>query len=373
MQNWTIEPRDPLVIRDGRPLAHGMPNMRSLDFPWPSTLAGMVRSHAGLDATGRFTLTPDEARKIAILGPWLAEVGADGGPSQRLVTAPRDLVPFDAAEPESRKLHLRRLVPRTRGTGQSDLPERLEVVGFAGEPPAGKPSKRMPSFWSWNTLERWLGAPEQVAGNDVEPEVLGTPGLEHERRVHVAIDPGTQTAREGRLFSTDGLRFVQKNDPRGRMQQFAIEFATAEKLRNGPVVLGGERRLSFLRRSGPWSPSRPDALRNLSGRARVLLLTPCFFGSGAVPASIAGARVVAAVTPRAEIVNGFDFAWRSKDGRKRGGPKPTRRAVPAGSVYWVDLAGVDVQPWIEKVWWRSVAEDEQDRRDGFGLAVVGVS
>jgi hypothetical protein len=31
-----------------------------------------------------------------------------------------------------------------------------------------------------------------------------------------------------------------------------------------------------------------------------------------------------------------------------------------------------VSAWLEKVWWKEISDDEQDRRDGFGLAVVGV-
>ena len=54
MKNWTVEPRDPLVIRDGRPPSAGMPQAQSLNFPWPSTLAGLARTQAGRDANGRF-------------------------------------------------------------------------------------------------------------------------------------------------------------------------------------------------------------------------------------------------------------------------------------------------------------------------------
>jgi len=101
-----------------------------------------------------------------------------------------------------------------------------------------------------------------------------------------------------------------------------------------------------------------------------VLLTPGLFKEGAFPVAVLGARVVAGVVPRPETITGFDLSL-GEDGRARG-PKPTRRAVAAGSVFWVDLSGVDVAEWLGKVWWHAISDEEQDRRDGFGLAVVGV-
>ncbi|MCB9694476.1 MAG: CRISPR-associated protein Cmr3, partial [Alphaproteobacteria bacterium] len=42
-------------------------------------------------------------------------------------------------------------------------------------------------------------------------------------------------------------------------------------------------------------------------------------------------------------------------------------------VYWVELAeGLDPHAWATAVHLRSVSDAEQDQRDGFGLAAVGV-
>lgn len=128
------------------------------------------------------------------------------------------------------------------------------------------------------------------------------------------------------------------------------------------IPLGGERRLSALRRDG-FDPTWPvPALAD--GRARVVLLTPAVFAEGAVPARIGGARVVAAAVPRGAWISGWDL--------RAGGPKKSRRLAPAGSVYWVELEDLDPSEWAARVQFREVSTDEQDRRDGFGLAVVGV-
>jgi CRISPR-associated protein Cmr3 len=76
--------------------------------------------------------------------------------------------------------------------------------------------------------------------------------------------------------------------------------------------------------------------------------------------------LVAACVPRPETISGWDFAKRQ--------PKRTRRVVRAGSVYWLDLEGGpdDRVRWAEEVMMSNVSDAPQDRRDGFGLAAVGV-
>ena len=117
-------------------------------------------------------------------------------------------------------------------------------------------------------------------------------------------------------------------------------------------------------------PACPAEVIAASGqRLRVVLTTPAIFKDGAVPATIRGARVVAACVGRPEVISGWDFS------KSNGGaPKATRRMAPAGSVYWVELdAGQNRNAWIGDAWMKSVSDDAQDQRDGFGVAVVGVA
>ena len=55
------------------------------------------------------------------------------------------------------------------------------------------------------------------------------------------------------------------------------------------------------------------------------------------------------------------------------GAKPIRRLVPAGSVYFFELEGDEDASIVAKnLWLKSVCDDEQDRKDGFGLALWGI-
>ena len=51
-------------------------------------------------------------------------------------------------------------------------------------------------------------------------------------------------------------------------------------------------------------------------------------------------------------------------------PKATRRLVPAGGVYFFESDGNDNSA-LAGHWLRPVSDGEQERRDGFGLAVWG--
>ena len=80
------------------------------------------------------------------------------------------------------------------------------------------------------------------------------------------------------------------------------------------------------------------------------------------------AKLVAAAVGRPVTVSGWDLIENI--------PKPSRRLVPAGSVYFVELQGEPdlgaVRQWVGALWlqpWAS--QPEQDRRDGFGLILVG--
>jgi CRISPR-associated protein Cmr3 len=344
-----------------------MPQAQSLNFPWPSTLAGLARTQAGRDANGRF----DSGKIDALLaqevaGPWLLELDENGHAVGSAFPAPRDLVAFSN---ENGGLDLQRLVPVAHRPGEgSSLPGALAALAFAGTPPKGKPSPG-PAFWSWSDLETWLTEGRAPSRR------FGVAALAHERRFHVGIDADTGTASDGKLFVSDGLRFWSVrpagSDDVGR--RLALGFATSDglALKEGAVKLGGEGRVSYLRKGGGGLPACPASL--LAGlertrKARVLLATPAIFDNGALPkgGTLFGAKVLAMRVDRPEVTSGWDHA---KDE-----PKPSRRMAPAGSVYWLDLSGTsDVKQWLAAAWGRPVQEQaEQDQRDGFGLALVGV-
>ena len=401
MTIWIIEPRDPLIVRDGRPFGPN-PGARaqSLPFPFPSTITGGVRTQAGLDQSGIFNTGQIETvKKIGVRGPLLVQLESTGEVATWLIPAPADALvfplekekegesennPINETEPEKKPIQLRRLVPLQPPTGSlTDLTETLNVVGLTRSDQR-KPFKDAPQFWYWGKFSDWLldpGPPEKLP-KPSEPEqllvkTLGHQGPRSERRMHVSINSETLTGEEGALFQTSGLEFTYKVKEKKQftVERLALALDTTGILPGGVAPLGGERRLMQWRQSDtPW-PHLPDELKSIivkQAACRIILLTPAYFTAGYHPAWLLAEQhgvtpeLKAVAVQRPQVVSGWDF--------EKGGPKFTRRLAPAGSVYFLSLMGNKpdaIEQWVEAMWMQAVSDNDQDRWDGFGLAVPG--
>lgn len=398
---FVVEPRDPLIARDGRPAVVGA--FASLPFPPPGMLAGAARTRmASID--GAFACPErdlDRLLEIPVHGPLLAELAGDSDEvASWLAPAPRDAVLFGEAD----LALLRRLAPRSLPGGAQvggflgrGALEGLLIVGFADPEPDGKPLGKPPAFWRWERFANWLGAPPDSNGplqddESVETAALGLGRIERELRSHLALEPGERVGMDGFLFETDGLRFLAAVPGAGKLavRRLALGLRTpggqiGERtlaLTRELAPLGGERRLARWRPAtgAPW-PTLPPGIRErviAERRARIVLLTPGEFSAGSLPGWSGGpipglsadaarvtATVSAACVPRAEVVSGWEL--------RRGQAKPSRRLAPAGSVYWVELGETgDPGAWCDALWLRPVSDDDQARRDGYGLSAIGV-
>ena len=393
MREWLIEPRDPLIARDGRPSENG--RFSTLGFPYPSMLAGAVRTRMA-SGRGSFDLAGaelDELKKIPVQGPLLVELVDTGEPViPWLVPAPRDAF----FERRQDGLPVRRVLrPRPlEGRGSIDsFSEKGLMPVFTGLQRSPGKAPKIPAFWRWDEFEEWLIQPEDR--DPVDLQNLGIDPLPVERRVHIALQPGERVGIDGALFETAGLRFLQATeDSRLEPRRFALSVRVSEgrvgerslELIEQVAALGGERRLAHWSPSPQRWPVIPEAVRQrivATRRARIILSTPAFFSTGALPGwsgirwPLGGpvqATVRAACVSRPEIVSGWDLAFDNGPGEKRGRPKPTRRLAAAGSVYFVELAGgtpEEVASWCDTAWLAPVSDTEQERRDGFGLAFLG--
>ncbi|TVQ96812.1 MAG: hypothetical protein EA398_15410 [Deltaproteobacteria bacterium] len=370
MKSWSILPRDGALFRDARPFT-GTAGAFSMPMPWPSTVAGFARSRIGMQPDGTFGLKPDDARQIAVQGPWLAELTPDGQVGTHLFPAPADAVFFPADAGHPNRLARRRielLDPPESDAWLSDLPKGLRLAGFrdlvSADP--GKPATG-PAFWTARALGEWLARP--TTADEVDASALGIPALDEDERIHVAIDPDHQTASDGKLFSTVQRHFVRAEN--GTIRQFGLVCRTDrvthhERMGEGPGTLGGERRLSLVHALPDDDVALPLDDSISGPLLRIVLLTPGLFAEGFAPTRELGERasVVGACVPRFHAVSGWSFEHR--------GPKPSRRMAPAGSVYWLEFASAsDARAWAEESHFTCLASDAQDARDGFGLIAVG--
>ncbi len=383
-----ILPRDPLVFRDGRPFsAFPGAKVRGFPFPMPQTLAGAVRGRIG-EARG---YEPGEERwdglkkEVAVHGPLLF----DRKNGEVLIPAPLDAV-FMKKEGQGNP-RLFRLKPARPPNGILwNMPEGLAPL--MGDLPEGKPEP-MPNFWRWERYEQWLL--ESIQGEEeISPHELGIAKLPREYRTHVKIDTQTSTAEESMLFETEGLVFLYNPSENGEKGLSAarelglLARVEAEDLPldalSGFRPLGGERRLAAWVWRGeeiaiPKPPERLIQALRQTKRARLILATPAYFDSDPpyLPPmepghvfTLAGLRVklVAVAVGRPVTVSGWDLLKES--------PKPSRRLVPAGSVYFIELLGdpgtAAIKEWVEALWLRPLpGQPQEDQNDGFGLTLLG--
>lgn len=392
MITYLIEPRDPLIVRDGKPIG-GDAAIETLPFPFPSTIAGAVRTRMA-SPNGAFLFPNqnkalDELIKIPVAGPVLTEVDASTEMTIRFYfPSPRDAVVFPH-ERDVTKVEVQRLVPRTEA--MHGLMDSLQGKGLCpigtvtGVERTEKPFAKAPAFWNQDLFLEWL-ASGTLNGAPLAPSDLGLDRLPTETRMHVVMQPGERVSKDGGLFQTKALRFVHGTF--GKPRHFALSIRTEPKevdghalaMRDELAPLGGERRLARWQASTvewPVLPLEIDASVKKNRTARLVLLTPAMFAHGALPdwngkpwrnRSGPTVTVEGACVGRPEVVSG----WNMRKGAR--GEKPTRRLAPAGSVYFVRLAGTDedIDAWLMDTWMQCVSDDPQDCLDGFGLAVVGV-
>ncbi len=357
---WIVEPRDRFVARDGRPF-NAVPGSRATSLPWPypSTTTGGVRTRAGLDTNGVFDESRiAEVKKIEVRGPFLVALSTGGEIDEWLAPAPADALLLPSTQDGC--VSTRRLVPLKLGHGGIDGTTNLEgltPVGLLTSDPR-KPYASSPRWWYWEYFEKWLidSIEEEIA-----VAAIGNDGPLKDRRTHVSIDPNNQASVEGALFETRALVF--SNDSRER---FAMAVATDAAIKPGAGLLGGERRMVSWRRSTKSCVQLPaELVRRIDEdrHCRLIFLTPAFFPTGFPSATELphGLEIVAAALPRHHVVSGWNFETSL--------PKPARRLIPAGSVFFMKCAGGS--DWVEKQWLKPFGGDQESMNDGFGVVAIG--
>lgn len=163
---------------------------------------------------------------------------------------------------------------------------------------------------------------------------------------------------------------------------------------HGPLTLGGERRMACLETASEadW-PICPNPLAELGSVSqnrpiglRLMLATPAIFQNGWLPEWLAldsegyytgtlpvtwgkpengsvTLKLISAAMKRREAISGWDL--------EKGKAKPVRWMVPAGSIYFFEVSG-EVGAFCKQTWLCSLCDGEQERRDGYGLALWGV-
>ncbi|MES2791594.1 MAG: type III-B CRISPR module-associated protein Cmr3 [Planctomycetota bacterium] len=403
-----LKPLDTLFFRDGRPFQEA--SRVTSGLPQPQTIAGALRTSL-LAATGfqfgefaaKRKSTPDPAQLHKVLescgahpqhiqarfrGPWLAL--KRGNDVQPLLPVPQTLVAdFSADEPAPK--NWRTALPRDITT--NTLPGWQPLT--AGQWPLWRDNlhsdaERPNGFLTLRGLHLVLGAiarGDEVVGK-LETEFFpptwksydGQEGALYgdDSRIGIEVNADRLTAADGMLY---GINLLSLPDQvRGRKGlpidsgKIADPYAgwkiglyveiigptdVRTHLDKQPIPLGGEGRhveVSVVDQLPDW---RQTAI--LSNKSVVYLATPGIFTQAGkshwAPNAFTQKRVTlrGAASDKGFAVSGWDVA--------RNCPKPTRFAVPAGAVYFIE-GQLDFKHG-------SLCGDDEDVAQGWGLALQG--
>lgn len=360
---YRITPIDPLISRDARQFGAGSP-MHSLNWLTNTVIAGVVRTvlwKASDNPDSRETL--NTLKKVAVTGNFPILDGK--------IYFPR---PLDIIKSTNDIYQIKPGVfPDSSG---ANMPINGLMPSFPDAEEDFKPEK-LNAFWEKDMMTHWL----MHGKNDFtfnEKRTLSAPL--HDERVHVSIDTSTGVAKDGNLFSTTGLDFIHRDTDKGLLrEEISVDIGSLNLPSRFAAPIGGERRLAEFSRHDDdimlWQ--YPDDIPgNIEGKLRLVLASPAMFAkgwlpdwideatlTGTIPNTNAVAKLISAVTDRWQPVSGWGYE------RGMTGPKPMRRVVPAGSVYFFRIVSGNVD--AKSLWLKSICLDEQDINDGFGLVLPG--
>ncbi|MDT8407922.1 MAG: type III-B CRISPR module-associated protein Cmr3 [Methylococcales bacterium] len=360
-----IQPLDVLFLRGnklfGDPGSYG----EALIPPWPSVAAGAIRSRMLVDknidlkafAAGKVSDdaelgTPEQPGSFTLMGFYLARKTADGQVTL-LLPPPADLVVSKTADDA---LWIDRLSPKSMALASSFPLPMLPVLAQGNK-------RSKPEAGYWLTQAGWLA---YLNGQTPLPEQLEKSSLlwSLDARVGIGMNSATRSVEEGKLFTTQA---VAMNQGVG----FLAAVSGAIPPESGLLRLGGDGRAANIQQVDFNLPEADYAAMAHAKRCRIVLTSPGLFPDGwklpgcesdhrvRLPGGIQ-ARLVSAAIPRAETISGWDLAkWQ---------PKPAQKAVPTGSVYWLDELDAtesSLRKLAENGLWGEPCEHVSRRAEGF--------
>jgi CRISPR-associated protein Cmr3 len=371
-----LVPRDGLFCKDGRGW-HTSASGRghALDWPWPSTVLGALRTAWGREEESRSEkrFDPDSwrARTAGVsLGCTLVLRRPPGAPwsgKHRAWPVPSDALWLEECAEVCRLDPAPPTLP-TLGRDDGDAREALWVPRLDE---AAKPLPA-PRWWSDESFAAWLAGrsvPARDARNAFE--------LSRRVQVRVSIQAEELTANEGVLFSHDVVETLEPD------AEWALGVEVVLPSGDTPAVatLGSDGRLARVETLPDHVFDPPEAVlgafRPDSSGLRLVVVTPACFEHGWLPdglerrarefrgrvGALEGEVVLrAAMVPRPVHVSGWDMA--------AGAPKPTSRMVPPGTVYFFERAdGRAFSETEARALWLAALGARTE--EGFGRVVPG--
>ena len=331
-----IKALDTLTFGTGKPTVRGEDTFSAGMFPpFPSVVRGAARA-AWLYENGTFDIagTSDDPTMQYYISEY----------SLLLDNTPHFPVPSDYLWDDDKKSLVRCGIRGNDGLSSLTSPIQLwaEVDGkVVTAERRYVPLKAMQAYLNGEALT------ESVALTDYSTD---------ESKVGIYIERNLGTAKKRMLYRSP---LVRPTSVKGGAS-IAANISGVETV-PGLTRFGGENKVAhFGEYCGEISPA--GAIGE-NGIFRLYLATPAIFKSGYLPKLPVSAKLLTAAVYGYDSVGGFDMKTKR--------PKPMRRAVKAGSVYYYKLSDNDAESREAILRLHSTSLSDYSREDGFGICYIG--
>ncbi len=354
-----ISPLDVSLFRDPKPFSAGEDVIATSVFPpSPSTFYGAIRTEIlsrqnfTFQTRGQIknkqnlinqidSLTKD----LSIIGPFISDEY-----NFEYFPLPKDVVKIKG---EDRYVQLK---PSVLTRFKSDLPANPLWVRTRYD----EYIEERTGLISDSDLKGYLE--DKDAGHPIESGIF-----QKEERIGIKKSSSTKTTEEGFLYIVEYVRLNSQNGYSG----FTLDIEGSVNLPDeGFLRLGGESRAASYKKipDRAWSD---DGIKEIVTKTRLFklyFLTPAIFNGGWVAEWMLKGekdglrfKLISACIGKPAHIGGFDIVMDR--------PKPMKKAVPAGSVYFFELTGGEVDELFKVFQFKSISDEKQ--QEGFGITLVG--
>ncbi len=350
MPNLQISAADTLFFRDGRPFTMGEDTYAQSIFPPPpSVVYGALRTAyiSSKIATGKLNDLITETEKLRIHNLFLQT-------SDDKIYAP---MPADLwVQKGQDKATLLTLETKPAA---SSLPETLtKALRYDKKE---KPDEK-PRLLTVAELEKYLRK-ESTAFESVALDHF----IETETKIGIRRNNGIRTSEEGMLYRLGMVRPAKWENE--ETISLRVEYSGLDEFPTDTwLQIGGEKKATRL--TGAAERTEIECPTLDEPQFKIYLAIPALFKNGWYPEALFakhGLTLIAAAIGKPLHLGGFDMAARNG----RGAPKPMLKAVPAGSVYYVQATDeAAANQAVQAIHGQTISEFDMSQQ-GFGAAFIG--
>ena len=364
-----FEPVDTLFFRGNRPFSAGADTFAESIYPSPLTVYGAI---------GDYILKKNNTNLMdffnsSIVDTILGKYDADLKDTRVTIKGPflflNDKIYFSPPAnihiENGWNIHI--CLPDTSRKDRWDIKDELYPISLPDKEtkPYNKllPADNMIRYLSNDKIHSFIG--------EVDTEEI----VKNERRYGHKLKAATLTVKEGFLYSIDHARY--KDELSSKVYNKAglavfVEGLNKKEYPDGVTVIGGEKRMSCIFFKEDLKIPTADLSDKFNGSFFIYLATPAIFSDGFKKDNWFdgfNAQLVGAALNKPLYISG----WKRIDFSK-GNPRPLRRAVPAGSVYFFKVDKWNKAKfndfYNQHNFNKSLSDEYQSA--GFGVGLIGI-